>query len=104
MSIKKCLIINWTDLPRDLKDRSCEWQGFSNDVLMEVPSEWNMQWKKLTNANIEKYHRDQQANNNFTGNLAGFIEQYSLHFDVWLVENYARELKEVDRVLIDVCW
>jgi hypothetical protein len=103
--IKKALIIEWVSLPEEMRKNTKErlW-SFCNDVVLRAHSEFDHNWAELSHESIKQYHEDQTNNNNYTGTLEEFIEYNNLKLEVWLIENHAEELKEVDEVFIDVCW
>ena len=104
---KNCLILEWLNLPRDLKDWIADRYDykFRNDILMEMSSEFKP--KELTLAAVQGYYKDQIARTDehatFQGTFEEFIEEYGLKLEMWLIEQKL-DLSDVDQILIKVCW
>lgn len=98
------LIINYVDLPKDVKKAVRNWCGvFSNDVILRVRSEFDVQSWRVGMSEIESYWHAQTELNGYKGNLTQFIKDYGLEFDVWIIgQNF--DLSGIDQVLINVCW
>lgn len=97
------LILNWLEMPDNIKDIVSEWNGFSNDSLIKLLSEFSIEDFKNGMKCIEEYMEDQIENNGFVGNLEKFIKEYGLEFEVWFIEQKF-DLKGVDDILINICW
>jgi len=101
-----CLIIQYRNLPPEIKEDIKGWVGFHNDCLIPVRTELEGLGSM---EEIEAYHRDQEANNpkykeyNPSGTLEGFIEAYGLKFDAWLAEQDFN-MEDVERVLVEIRW
>lgn len=106
---KNCLILKWTSLPPDIKERVKGWVGFHNNCLIPVRSEFSVKEYGKGMAAVEAYYEDQKATNgSFSkyvpcGTLEGFIKAYGLYFDVWFVQQNF-DLEGIDRILVEVSW
>ena len=106
---KKCLIINFTELPPDMRDEIRDWVGFHNDCLLELCTELSMDDFRQGMASIENYMNDQADSNekyneyNPSGTLEGFLEPYGLKFSAWVIEQNF-DLTDVDQILINISW
>ena len=103
-------IIEWVSLPDEwkayVKDKFDHY--FRNDIMFTLPSEFEPtegdHWgETLSQESIAGYHSDQVETNGFEGDLEHFIEDYSLQFEVWMLEQ-GFDLNGVTTILIDVSW
>lgn len=102
-SIKKCLIVEWVDFPRNIKDIVADWHGFHNDCIVPLRSDFTAKDFREGMKCIENYWKDQSDNNDFKGTLQEFIKEYGLDFEIWFIKQKF-DLTDVDEILIKVCW
>ena len=101
--IKKALIIDWSELPRDIRDTVSEWQGFHNDCFLPCRSEFEPKDYKKGLSAINEYYTDQMTTNGFNGSLDDFVKDYRLEFDMWIIKQ-GFDFDKVDMILIEVSW
>ena len=102
--IQRCLILEWTKLPADIKKKIAEWESFHNDCLLEPHSEFN--GRELTKANLTDYWQEQSKNGEWSckaTTLEEFILEYNLWFEDYIIKQDF-DLTDVDKILIDVSW
>jgi hypothetical protein len=101
--IKKCLILQWTKLPKKFQDIVADWNGFHNDCLIPLRSEFTAKDFHKGMKSVESYWKDQSETNNFKGDLSQFIKEYCLDFEIWVIEQNF-DFTDVNEVLIEVSW
>jgi hypothetical protein len=96
---KRVLFVSYADLPKPIKESVREWIGFSNDCVLPLSSEFDVEAYREGMKAVEDYKSDQK----FKGTTEEFIKAYGLEFDVWFIgQNF--DLTDVDLILVNVCW
>lgn len=98
--------IKKSDLPPRLVRAMEGWghyqdRRFGDDI--DIPSEYAPDYDTLTLENMHEWHEDmtkQEKNADLT--YEQFIEQWGLHFEVWLVENCAELLPNLTEIRVEV--
>jgi hypothetical protein len=98
---KTCIIVEWKDLPDELKSKVTEWDLFHKDVYLPLYSEFHPSEYQKGMAVVEEYWEDQKKTNGYTETLDDFIYDYRLEFDVWLIKQEF-DFKDAELVLIKV--
>jgi len=101
---QRCLIIEWTKLPKKLKDSIAESYNFHNDCLLPLSTEFSMKGFAKGMSSVKEYMKDQTETNGFEGDIDKFIEDYGLEFDVWLMSRKNIDFTAIDRIMIEVSW
>jgi len=101
MKIKKVLIIEWTELPKNIKDVISDWNDFGKDRYISAIKEFSPEEYSKDMRCIEFYFQ-QQKDNRTSNKIEDFIREYGLEFDVWLCEQDI-DFSDLDDILIH-CW
>ncbi len=116
MKISKALIIEFTQLPKELQKKIQGWCGFHNDCLLPFRTEFYPvcgdqgieSWEtSLTSKQIDIYHQNQIADNTYVGDKTQFIKDYGLEVEIWLIEKLEKgeiNLAGVEEILFNICW
>lgn len=105
---KTVLIIEYTELPEEMKEIvKGDWR-FRNDISITYVSEMapvdGETWgETLSRKAIEEYHKGQVEENGYEGDLDQFLKDYDLAFDMWLLGQNI-DLSDVRAIYIDICW
>ena len=111
MMLKKqtVLVIEYTELPEEMKEIVRDDWRFRNDVSITHVSEMapcgdDETWgENLSREAIEEYHKGQVEENGYEGDFDKFLEDYGLAFDMWLLGQDI-DLSDVRVIYIDICW
>lgn len=108
---QKCLIINYSDLPKGLKENVKNDFRFKNNTIMEVQSEFytpgyeKISWAKFLTISELKKHYSKLVKQGSLETFKEFLNTYDLSFELWMIkqiENKRINLKGVGRILIDI--
>lgn len=109
------LILSFIELPKEIQDQIAERESFHNDCYLNTCSEFEPSnyggkkedWSACTMERIEEYWQDQRKTNSSwckSETLEQFIKDYRLQFEKWLITESNIDLKDVEKILIEVCW
>lgn len=105
---KNVLVIEYTSLPKNLKEIIRDWCGFGNDCILPLRSEFQPSrgetWEStLTRETLNRYHQDWITRNDYKGDLKQFITDCGLTVDVYLIDQNF-DLKGIEEIYIDISW
>lgn len=104
--LKKVLIIDRTLLPKELSDDVSYWLGFSNDCMLELTLDGLRMPKecdgKLFSEQLEEVDDYDSKTLRQCYEDGGSLEHILC---LWIEDNFdADDLREADKIIIDICW
>lgn len=96
-------ILEFTELPKQFQKEIADHERFHNDCYLRHLSEFEPEDYMKGMSEVKNYYKDQKENNNYKGSFKKFIVDYSLEFDIWIMEQKF-DLTGVEEILIRVCW
>lgn len=107
--VTKVLIVDYQELPEELKDTIRSFDGFGNGQIIEYMSYMSYMspgeetWDEtLTVSEIESYWKTECSAGSRNETLEQFINNSGLKFDGWLLEQQFD--LNVSKILVDVYW
>jgi hypothetical protein len=108
----KALILNWDDLPKNIKSVVTEhfdWR-FHNDIMIPYcsadlcPND-DEKWKDvLTKEKFDDWFNSNVTDGSFKGSFDEWIKFHGLEIDWWLYENRDKLDLNVDKIIFNICW
>ncbi len=78
---KTILILDWTKMPKAIKQEVQNWGIMGKDGYFSIRSEFSVDDFRRGRIAVEEYHKDQTETNGYKGTVEQFIEDYNLRFD-----------------------
>lgn len=98
MEKKTFIVVNFTELPEEVKDEIQDWCGFSNDCMIEARSELDGNYSM---DEVESWHKDYPNEEDGTEDIEDFKAKVLSKFDLYMIENI---LDPQSEVIVDICW
>lgn len=106
---KTILVVNFLDLPPDVKEELRDWHLFGNDRMLELITSYRLgdgpqtPENMLKLENFEALYQLSVKEDGFTGTLDDFLGAYNLRALHW-VASQKPNLADIDQVVVDVSW